>query len=82
MYLNVAEMGRGVFGIQAAAKTYFNKDAKNLTRQEAATIAALLPNPKKFGVRPFGRYVTNRAAAISRQMNNLEGDSDIDLLLK
>ena len=46
MYLNVSEMGKGVFGIDAAAKYYFNKPAKNLTRIESAMIAGCLPNPK------------------------------------
>ena len=46
MYLNVAEMGKGVFGVQAASKNYFNKDAKNLSRAEAAMIAAALPLAK------------------------------------
>src|SRR5882672_7673081 len=46
MYLNVSEMGKGVYGIDAAAKFYYNKPAKNLSRQEASLIAACLPNPK------------------------------------
>ena len=46
MYLNVAEMGEGIFGVEAAAQHYFNKPAKNLSRKEAALIAACLPNPK------------------------------------
>ncbi|UEG50739.1 monofunctional biosynthetic peptidoglycan transglycosylase [Ferruginibacter lapsinanis] len=81
-YLNVAEMGRGVFGVQAAAKKYFNKDAKYLTRGEAAMIAASLPNPKKYTVKPLSRYVSNRYDDIIRQMNNLEGDPDIQELIK
>lgn len=81
-YLNVAEMGKGIFGVQAAARAYFNKDAKNLTRKEAAMIAACLPNPKKFTVKPTSRYVAARSARIMVQMNNLEGDPDIDALLK
>jgi monofunctional biosynthetic peptidoglycan transglycosylase len=81
-YLNIAEMGKGIFGVQAAARAYFNKDAKNLTRKEAAMIAACLPNPKKFTVKPACRYVTVRAGRIMVQMNNLEGDPDIDALLK
>ena len=81
-YLNVAEMGPGIFGVQAAAKKYFNKDAKNLTRQEAAMIAACLPNPKKFTVKPLSRYVSMRSALLVRQMNNLEQDPDIQELLK
>ncbi len=81
-YLNVAEMGKGIFGVQAAARAYFNKDAKNLTRKEAAMIAACLPNPKKFTVKPACRYVLLRTPRIMNQMNNLQGDPDIDALLK
>lgn len=81
-YLNVAEMGKGIFGVQAAAKAYFNKDAKNLTRQEAAMIAACLPNPKVYSVKPMSRYVSNRYDDILKQMNNLDGDPDIDEIVK
>jgi monofunctional biosynthetic peptidoglycan transglycosylase len=81
-YLNVAEMGKGIYGVQAAAKAYFNKDAKNLTRAEAAMIAACLPNPKLFTVKPLSRYVANRYDNIMQQMNNLTGDEDIDALIK
>lgn len=81
-YLNIAEMGRGVFGVQAAAKKYFNKDAKNLTRGEAAQIAACLPNPKKYTVKPLSGYVANRYDDIMRQMNNLEADPDVQEIIK
>ncbi|MGG9963881.1 monofunctional biosynthetic peptidoglycan transglycosylase [Ferruginibacter sp. SUN106] len=81
-YLNIAEMGRGIFGVQAAAKKYFNKDAKDLTRGEAAQIAACLPNPKKYTVKPLSNYVANRYDDIMRQMNNLEGDPDIEEIIK
>ena len=81
-YLNVAEMGKGIFGVQAAAKAYFNQDAKLLTRQEAAMIAACLPNPKKFTVKPLSRYVAIRAVSIQKQMGFLSGDEDIEALLK
>jgi monofunctional biosynthetic peptidoglycan transglycosylase len=81
-YLNVAEMGEGIFGVQAAARAYFHKDALQLTRKEAAMIAACLPNPKKYKVVPAGRYVSIRASRILRQMNNLEGDADVEALLK
>ena len=81
-YLNVAEMGPGIFGVQAAAKAYFIKDAKDLTRLEAAMIASCLPNPKKFTVKPLSRYVSRRSALLVRQMNNLEQDPDIKELLK
>jgi monofunctional biosynthetic peptidoglycan transglycosylase len=82
MYLNVAEMGKGIFGVQAASKAYFNKDAKNLTRAEAAMIAATLPNPKLYTIKPQSRYVANRYNEILRQMNNLEGDTDIEELIQ
>jgi monofunctional biosynthetic peptidoglycan transglycosylase len=81
-YLNVAEMGRGVFGVQAAAKRYFGKDAKDLTREEAAQIAACLPNPKLYTVKPLSRYVAVRSGLLLRQMSRLEGDPDIQQLLK
>ncbi len=82
MYLNVAEMGKGIFGVQAAAKAYFNKDAKNLSRVEAAMIAAALPNPKLYTIKPLSSYVANRYNEILRQMNNLDGDEDIEALIK
>ncbi|MBL0145989.1 MAG: monofunctional biosynthetic peptidoglycan transglycosylase [Chitinophagaceae bacterium] len=81
-YLNVAETGAGVFGVQAAAKKYFNKDVKDLTRGEAAQIAACLPNPKKFTVKPLSSFVANRYDDIMRQMNNLEGDADVQEIIK
>lgn len=81
-YLNIAEMGRGVFGVQAAAKKYFNKDAKDLTRGEAAQIAACLPNPKKYTVKPLSSYVAGRYDDIMRQMNNLEEDPDVQEIIR
>ena len=80
-YLNIAEMGRGIFGVQAAARAYFNKDAKDLTRLEAAEIAACLPNPKRLTVKPLSNYVAGRANAIMTQMGFLEGDPDIQELI-
>ena len=81
-YLNVAEMGPGIFGVQAASKAYFGKDAKDLSRAEAAMIASCLPNPKLFTVKPLSRYVAKRSALLIRQMNNLEQDPDIKELIK
>lgn len=82
MYLNVAEMGKGVFGIEAAARKYYNRSAKKLTRMQAACIAACLPNPKVYTVKPLSRYVRNRCAWIMQQMNNLQHDPDIQKLLQ
>ncbi len=81
MYLNVAEMGKGIFGVEAAARSYFKKSASKLTRTESARIAACLPNPKKYKAEPVSPYVARRAAWILRQMNNLEGDEDVQKLL-
>ena len=81
-YLNVAEMGPGIFGVQAAAKHYFDKDARNLTRSEAAQIAACLRNPKKYTVKPLSRFVSVVSAKVLRQMNNIQGDPEIIALLK
>ena len=82
MYLNVAETGKGIFGVQAAAKINFNKTAKNLSRAEAAMIAAALPNPKVYTIKPLSTYVAHRYNDIMHQMNNLEGDDAIDELIK
>jgi len=82
VYLNVIEMGPGIFGIEAAAQTYFGKPASRLTRNEAAMIIACLPNPRRFTVKPMSRRVAWRYPQILREMNNLEDDEDIRLLLK
>jgi monofunctional biosynthetic peptidoglycan transglycosylase len=82
IYLNVIEMGPGIFGIEAAAQHYFKKPAKQLTRSEAAMIIACLPNPKKFSVKPMSRRVSWRYPQILQQMRNIEDDEDIRALLK
>ena len=81
VYLNVIEMGKGVYGIEAAATTNFKKPARNLTRTEAALVAACLPNPKKYTVKPVSNYVANKYPWVLRQMNNLEDDPDIQQIL-
>lgn len=82
VYLNVIEMGPGIFGIEAAAQKYFGKSAKKLSRAEAATIIACLPNPKKFTVKPMSSRVAWRYPQIVREMNNIEDDEDIIALIK
>ena len=81
MYLNVSEMGKGIYGVEAASRVYFNKPAKNLSRYEAALIASALPNPVKYTVKPLSRYVSARAVWVLRQMGNLDGDADIRLVI-
>jgi monofunctional biosynthetic peptidoglycan transglycosylase len=82
VYLNVIEMGPGIFGIEAAARAYFKKPASRLSRAEAAMIIACLPNPKKFTVKPMSRRVSWRYPQILREMNNIEEDEDIRQLIK
>ncbi len=81
MYLNVAEMGNGLFGIEAASRRYFRKSAIKLSRYEAALIAACLPNPTKYTIKPTNRYVSVKAPWIIRQMNNLQKDPDIRAII-
>jgi len=81
VYLNVIETGDGIFGIEMAAQKYFDKGARNLTRQEAALIAACLPNPKRLKVKPTSNYILARSINISRQMYNLESDPDIQRVI-
>ena len=75
-------MGTGIYGVQAAARAYFGKDASELTKQEAAQIVAALPNPKKYTVKPISRYVLARSSRIVRQMNRLAGDEEIEKLVR
>lgn len=82
VYLNVIEMGPGIFGIEAAAQQYFHKPARNLSRAEAAMIIACLPNPKRFTVKPASRWVSWRYPNIMRQMSNLEGDPQVQALMR
>ena len=82
MYLNVIEMGRGIYGIEAASQSYFKKPAKNLTRLQAAMIAACLPNPKKYTVKPPASYVIVKSAWILGQMNNLQRDPDVQRIIR
>jgi monofunctional biosynthetic peptidoglycan transglycosylase len=82
VYLNVIEMGPGIYGIEAASRQYFHKPAKSLTQAEAAMIIACLPNPKKFTVKPMSRRVQWRYPNIVNQMNHLDGDEEIDGLLR
>src|ERR1700744_590762 len=82
MYLNISEMGKGIYGIEAASRSYFNKPAKTLTRQEASKIAACLPNPKVFTIKPLSSHVATRSAWIIGQMGILQNDPDIQKLLQ
>lgn len=69
LYLNVAEWGNGYFGAEAAARGRFAKSAADLTKQEAALLAAVLPSPNKWRAVNPGPYVRARAATIRKRMD-------------
>lgn len=71
VYLNVAEMGDGIYGAETAARLYFKKSAESLTRGEATLIAAALPNPRKMSPAKPSAYVYKRQRWIIQQMKNL-----------
>lgn len=64
VYLNVIELGPGVYGVEAASQKYFHKKAKNLNSSEAALVAAVLPNPIKFKINKPSAYITRRQRKI------------------
>lgn len=73
VYLNIAQFGACLFGVQAAAQQYFNSNAKDLTMGQAALLAAVLPNPVRYQVaRPSG-YIRTRQRWILKQMRQLGG---------
>ncbi|HBV39642.1 MAG TPA: monofunctional biosynthetic peptidoglycan transglycosylase [Erwinia sp.] len=74
VYLNVAEFGEGVFGVEEASQRYFHKPASHLTMAEAALLAAVLPNPVRFRVDAPSAYVRQRQQWILRQMRQLGGE--------
>lgn len=74
VYLNIAEFGDGVFGVEAASQRYFHKPASKLTISEAALLAAVLPNPIRFKANAPTGYVHSRQAWIMRQMRQLGGE--------
>jgi monofunctional biosynthetic peptidoglycan transglycosylase len=73
VYLNVAEFGRGTWGVQAASRRFFRKDAARLAPAEAALLAAVLPSPRRYRADAPGPYVRKRQAWIQRQMTALGG---------
>lgn len=70
IYLNIAEWGVGIFGIEAASQHYFNKSAANLTKQEAALLAATLPYPTKRNPANQSRGYQKRTAKAAARMNS------------
>ncbi len=73
VYVNIAEFGDGVYGVQAASKQYFGRDAAHINAAQAARLAAVLPNPKHYSAARPGPYVLRRQQWIERQMRQLGG---------
>ncbi|HLA69669.1 MAG TPA: monofunctional biosynthetic peptidoglycan transglycosylase [Bacteroidota bacterium] len=68
IYLNVIEWGRGIYGIDAASQAYFGKPVQALTREEGARLAAVIPNPKRYGANDDSEYLERRVAIILERM--------------
>ncbi|MFV5687598.1 monofunctional biosynthetic peptidoglycan transglycosylase [Flavobacterium sp. ZT3R25] len=71
VYLNSIEMGDGVYGAEAAAQHWYRKDVSSLTLQQAAGIAAILPNPRKYSATSSSSYINNRKSKIVRIMRHV-----------
>lgn len=80
MYANFAEFGDGIYGAQAAARSFWGEDASRLSPAEAARMAAVLPNPRRYSVARPGPYVSRRANAIQRQMRAMGGPAALGAL--
>ena len=80
VYLNIVEFGDGVYGVEAASRKYFGKPAKALRPMDAALLAAVLPNPRKFRADAPSAYLRGRQGWIREQMAKL-GGTDVVLAL-
>jgi monofunctional biosynthetic peptidoglycan transglycosylase len=81
VYLNIAEMGEGIFGIEAASEAYFGKTSIKLSRAEAAMIIACMPSPKRYTVKPMSRWVAWKYPRVLQQMRVIEEDPDVRSLI-
>ena len=81
VYLNIAEMGPGIYGVEAAAQHYFKTSATKLTQRQAARIAAILPQPIKRNAAAPGRFVKRYARQIERSARYI-GKEGIDSCLR
>ena len=76
MYLNIAEFGDGIYGVQSASQYYFEKSAKNLTNTEATLLVAILPNPRYYQDNLKSWALKKRKSAIIRDINKIKYDKD------
>lgn len=80
VYANVAEFGDGIYGAQAAARSYWRKDASGLTASESARLAAVLPSPRRYRAGNPGPYVQRRARWIERNVRRIGGTGYVETL--
>jgi len=80
VYANVAEFGDGVYGAQAAARSFFGRDASALSSAQSARLAAVLPSPKRYSAARPGPYVQRRTQAIERNMRQIGGAAYVEAL--
>jgi len=78
IYLNIAEFGSGTYGAEAAAQRFFHKPAARLTRSDAAVLAAVLPNPRRYSAAAPSRFIQQRRDWILSQMQTLGGSEMLD----
>lgn len=81
VYLNIAEFGKGIYGIEAASQHYFGRSAARLTKDQAARLAVLLPSPRTRDPVNLTRYLRKRAVWVELQMRQL-GDNYLATVLK
>jgi monofunctional biosynthetic peptidoglycan transglycosylase len=82
VYLNVAEWAPGVYGAEAASQHWFGKSAEDLTANEAARLAAVLPSPRRYSASSPGPYVRRRAARIQAAMGTVRNDGLAGCILR
>ncbi len=80
VYLNLAQFGEGIYGIEAASVAYFCKSADDLSQRESATLAAVLPNPVRYRVDRPSEYVRSRSRWILAQMQSLQKTEFLGML--
>jgi monofunctional biosynthetic peptidoglycan transglycosylase len=82
VYLNVAELGDGIYGVEAASNHYFGKSASKLNMREAAYLASLLPNPRIYSKKNYSDYRNKKIGWVLKQMKNLGGVSYVEKRFK
>jgi monofunctional biosynthetic peptidoglycan transglycosylase len=80
LYLNVVELGDGIYGAEAAAQSIFGVTANSLNANQSALLAARLPAPKRYAIRPPSDYMKQRARWIQQQVSQLGGKAYLDRL--